>query len=303
LTLTTSSESHHRDVVLDADFVARIRSLSADASAALERQFTVPVCPSAIDIQQTLSRMWNAAIAKLLHVVAIGGVPDQHAGLAALLLRIRDADIELAEARIVDRTELLRRVCAALARMHDPSSVDDLLNCVSDAAQSLGLDRALLPTIRDSTRSLHSMCVAGHPRCTAEIVAANTKRPAQLDDTTVASNVIQCRQFSLTFGTSHHSPPDDRPLAAVGQSASDRGAGLTEGLVQPAAQRAHPVLSVREVEVIELLAAGASNRRIARKLMIAEGTVKTHITHILRKLGAANRAEAVAYWLRGTLRR
>ncbi|MGV9674091.1 LuxR C-terminal-related transcriptional regulator [Nocardia sp. NPDC003482] len=60
----------------------------------------------------------------------------------------------------------------------------------------------------------------------------------------------------------------------------------------------HPLLSSREVEVIELLAAGEPNRLIARKLSISEGTVKTHVTHILRKLGAANRAEAVSYWLR-----
>ncbi|WP_160095314.1 LuxR C-terminal-related transcriptional regulator [Rhodococcus sp. T7] len=60
----------------------------------------------------------------------------------------------------------------------------------------------------------------------------------------------------------------------------------------------HPVLSTREVDVIELMAAGDANRSIARKLSISEGTVKTHITHILRKLDASNRAEAVAYWLR-----
>lgn len=60
----------------------------------------------------------------------------------------------------------------------------------------------------------------------------------------------------------------------------------------------HPVLSSREVDVIELMAAGDANRSIARKLSISEGTVKTHITHILRKLNASNRAEAVAYWLR-----
>ncbi|SFP81416.1 LuxR C-terminal-related transcriptional regulator [Amycolatopsis rubida] len=60
----------------------------------------------------------------------------------------------------------------------------------------------------------------------------------------------------------------------------------------------HPLLSAREAEVIELMARGDANRAIARKLSISEGTVKTHITHILRKLDAANRAEAVAYWLR-----
>lgn len=49
---------------------------------------------------------------------------------------------------------------------------------------------------------------------------------------------------------------------------------------------------------MELLAAGRSNRLIARRLMISEGTVKSHVTHILRKLGAENRAEAVSHWLR-----
>ncbi|MCX4095555.1 LuxR C-terminal-related transcriptional regulator [Nocardia sp. alder85J] len=66
----------------------------------------------------------------------------------------------------------------------------------------------------------------------------------------------------------------------------------------PSVPAAHPLLSAREAEVAELLAAGQPNRRIARELSISEGTVKTHVTHILRKLGAANRAEAVAYWLR-----
>lgn len=47
------------------------------------------------------------------------------------------------------------------------------------------------------------------------------------------------------------------------------------------------------------MGAGHTNARIARRLVISEGTVKSHVKHILRKLGAANRAEAVARWLRG----
>ncbi|MFD5179861.1 LuxR C-terminal-related transcriptional regulator [Nocardia sp. NPDC058379] len=66
----------------------------------------------------------------------------------------------------------------------------------------------------------------------------------------------------------------------------------------PVPSTAAPALSAREIEVVDLLAAGLANRRIARELAISEATVKTHITHILRKLGAANRAEAVASWLR-----
>ncbi|MDN5743743.1 MAG: LuxR C-terminal-related transcriptional regulator [Nocardioidaceae bacterium] len=55
-------------------------------------------------------------------------------------------------------------------------------------------------------------------------------------------------------------------------------------------------LTRREHDVFALLAQGETNRRIARRLSISEGTVKSHVKHILRKLGAANRAEAVARW-------
>lgn len=53
-------------------------------------------------------------------------------------------------------------------------------------------------------------------------------------------------------------------------------------------------LTEREQEVLDLLAAGASNREIAEKLFLAEGTVKNHVSNILGKLHAANRTHAVA---------
>ncbi len=46
-----------------------------------------------------------------------------------------------------------------------------------------------------------------------------------------------------------------------------------------------------------MVAAGASNADVARALVLSEGTVKTHVHHILRKLRAANRAEAVARYV------
>ena len=51
-------------------------------------------------------------------------------------------------------------------------------------------------------------------------------------------------------------------------------------------------LSSREIEVLKLLAAGASNREIADKLVLAEGTVKNHVSNILSKLHAENRTQA-----------
>lgn len=53
-------------------------------------------------------------------------------------------------------------------------------------------------------------------------------------------------------------------------------------------------LSVREREVLVLVARGTPNRSIARKLFISEATVKTHLTHIFEKLGVSDRASAVA---------
>jgi len=51
-------------------------------------------------------------------------------------------------------------------------------------------------------------------------------------------------------------------------------------------------LSSREIDVLKLLAGGASNRDIADKLVLAEGTVKNHVSNILSKLHAENRTQA-----------
>jgi LuxR family transcriptional regulator, regulator of acetate metabolism len=56
-------------------------------------------------------------------------------------------------------------------------------------------------------------------------------------------------------------------------------------------------LTAREREVLQLLAAGASNAAIGEALVISQATVKSHVRHILRKLGATNRTEAVSVYL------
>lgn len=57
-------------------------------------------------------------------------------------------------------------------------------------------------------------------------------------------------------------------------------------------------LTSRQTEVLRLLADGATNAEIANRLVVSEHTVKSHIKHILRELGAANRTEAAAAYHR-----
>jgi DNA-binding NarL/FixJ family response regulator len=57
-------------------------------------------------------------------------------------------------------------------------------------------------------------------------------------------------------------------------------------------------LTAREIEVLQQIAAGNRNRDIAEKLFIAEETVKVHIKHIMEKLGASDRTQAVAIGVR-----
>lgn len=61
------------------------------------------------------------------------------------------------------------------------------------------------------------------------------------------------------------------------------------------------VLTGRELEVLALMATGATNERIAQRLVIATGTVKSHVKQILRKLRVENRAEAISQYLRLTI--
>jgi DNA-binding NarL/FixJ family response regulator len=70
--------------------------------------------------------------------------------------------------------------------------------------------------------------------------------------------------------------------------------GPRSGLAPVAVPGLVEQLTSREMEVLEMLAAGRSNQAIASQLVVTLDTVKKHVSHVLGKLGAANRTEAVA---------
>ena len=86
-------------------------------------------------------------------------------------------------------------------------------------------------------------------------------------------------ELAQTGGMPVMAPPGLRPARAASRASADCD---------------ETPLTAREREVIELVSAGATNQEIANALVISESTVKSHVKHILRKLGAANRAEAVS---------
>jgi DNA-binding NarL/FixJ family response regulator len=59
-----------------------------------------------------------------------------------------------------------------------------------------------------------------------------------------------------------------------------------------------PHLTGREIEVLDLIARGKSNREIARILTVSEKTVKTHVSNVLMKLGVADRTQAALWAVR-----
>lgn len=79
--------------------------------------------------------------------------------------------------------------------------------------------------------------------------------------------------------------------AAAGQTAlaPKIAALLMNRIANPA-----PALTPREIQLLELLATGLSNRAIAKKTFISEATVKTHLVHIYGKLGVDNRTAAIS---------
>ena len=82
--------------------------------------------------------------------------------------------------------------------------------------------------------------------------------------------------------------------AAVGSS--ELGGGLANAFLGGGARHDGPttVLTRREVEVLQMLANGASSGDVAKRLFISSKTVKNHLAHIYSKLGASSRTQAVA---------
>jgi DNA-binding CsgD family transcriptional regulator len=92
-----------------------------------------------------------------------------------------------------------------------------------------------------------------------------------------------------------------RVRAHIFQRASLRRGPLDRDSLKLIAEPSQPALSVREVEVLTLVAEGLTDAEIGGRLFIAPYTVKGHIKNLLSKLGASTRTHAVAIGFRSGL--
>ncbi len=84
-----------------------------------------------------------------------------------------------------------------------------------------------------------------------------------------------------------------RPRAVVGMEPVPAPAAVSSPFVPDETKRDDLGITRREMEILELVAQGMSNREIAEKLFVSENTVKTHCSRAFDKLGARRRTEAV----------
>jgi DNA-binding NarL/FixJ family response regulator len=87
-------------------------------------------------------------------------------------------------------------------------------------------------------------------------------------------------------------------VAAFAPEEENTVIGLPRQLLEQSEEGAEGVLSVRELEILLLAARGLSNRQIATRVRLAEGTVKRHLTNTYHKMGVGSRGEAARKALR-----
>lgn len=199
---------------------------------------------------------------------------------------------------------------------HDFSTIlgleDDLevVGAVADGAAAIECCRRLMPHVVvmdvrmpvmdgiEATRHIRNL--SGDP---CRILSVTT---FDLDDYVLGTIRAGASGFLLKDQAPHLLAPAVRTVTRGDGIVSPRAtARLLQELVRPAFDSARPAvgLTAREEEVVRLLARGLTNEEIAARAFISKATVKSHVSHILVKLGLSTRLEVVVWaYERGLVR-
>lgn len=194
----------------------------------------------------------------------------------------------------------------ALAMMLDLFDDIDVVGVGSDGAELVALTRDHHPDVVLTDLRMPAMDGAA---ATARILSESPDLPVVVlttfdDDESVFAALDAGARGYLTKDAGRAEIAAAIRAAAAGQSVLDPSvqarlvqAATARGKATAAAPSTPPPadLTAREREVLGLIAAGLTNREIAKRLFIGESTVKTHINNLFAKAGLRDRAAAVAY--------
>jgi ATP/maltotriose-dependent transcriptional regulator MalT len=188
------------------------------------------------------------------------------------------ARVLLAQGRPGPALALLDRLHAAAAAQDRAGSLIEIGAVRALALAASGQEGAAVAVLAGA---LNLACPQGHLR----VFADEGPPMAELLDRLIAAHRSGTMAADVPLGylaRLRHAlgPQDIAPAAGPGRVTA------VPGLIEQ--------LTSRELEVLDLLAAGRSNQAIASQLVVTLDTVKKHVSHVLAKLGTANRTEAVA---------
>ncbi|WP_230316194.1 LuxR C-terminal-related transcriptional regulator [Conexibacter sp. W3-3-2] len=246
-------------------------------------------------ISRVRGSMW---VPEVLHI-AEGSDPE---GGDAFRSYIEQAEIPLAH--MLMETELVRRRMPTI--VEDPPTDERTFKAIVDVSRSPSYVAAPILSTRRVIGFFHADAFGQGRALTAEDRDALwlfTENFALLFERAVLVQRLEEQRTRLQEALARAARRIDEmctedidlvrhePIAAPGA-----GGARAAATARPAT-RIDGLLTAREREVLELMASGATNTGVAQRLVISEGTVKSHVKHILRKLRVANRAEAVSRYL------
>jgi LuxR family maltose regulon positive regulatory protein len=269
--------------------LSRIRQATGDAAGALEAIGEAErVSPSPavgglvnpVPAQRARLQLAQGNVSAAAHWAQQRGLspedePDYPQELEYLVL----ARVLIAQERPGEALALLDRLLARAAGQDRMGSVIEI-HALRALAQAAGGDEpAAVATLADAI-------ILASPQGNVRVFAdEGPPMRAMVGRVVVAHRAGQSSVRDIPFGHLARliRAFDGEPAAAGSRPETATGA---HGLVDP--------LTRRELEVLAMLAAGTSNQAIAEELFVTLFTVKKHVSHVLGKLGAANRTEAVA---------
>jgi len=202
---------------------------------------------------------------------------------------------------VVDDQEMVR---AGFSALLDAQADLEVVGQAGDGAEAVVLAAELHPdVILMDVRMPVLDGLAATRRILEAAAAGDSPRVIMLTTFDLDDYVYAALRAGASGFLLKHSTPDELAAAVRIVAAGDAllAPSVTRRLVEDFA-RAQPVVPIvpvhltpRETDVLRLVARGLSNRQIAAELVLAEQTVKTHVSNILTKLDLRDRAQAVVY--------